>query len=80
MNYPPPNYPPNYGTPVNSSPVVIVTTQNVSGTKCPRCGHTGGSLPKYSMGGVAWAWCCCLLWTTGFLWYIPLCSNNCKDI
>lgn len=85
-------YPPVYDSPqmmqaprvdpVMGAPMmgVIAIEAGMGGTACPVCGHVGPSIPRYTMGCAAWSWCCCLFWTTLFLWLIPVCSSGCKDV
>lgn len=65
------------GQPVMAPNIITIGT---GGTACPVCGHVGPSIPRYTMGCAAWSWCCCLFWTTFFLWLIPICSSGCKDV
>jgi hypothetical protein len=81
-------YPPAYNqiaydappmmAPSTGAPIII--HNGSGGTACPACGHVGNSIPRYTMGCVAWSWCCALFWGSYFLWLIPMCSNTCKDI
>jgi hypothetical protein len=70
---------PQMMAPMGNVGVISIETGNY-GTVCPVCGHVGPSFPRYTMGCVSWAWCCCLLWTFPIFALIPLCSNGCKDI
>jgi len=77
---------PGFAQPVMGAPVmapqmgIIAIETGMGGTACPVCGHVGPSIPRYVMGCTAWAWCCCLFWTTLFLWLIPICATGCKDV
>jgi hypothetical protein len=53
---------------------------NNHGSPCPVCQHDTDHIPRKKIGGVAIAWCICLLF---FGFYgpclIPLCTDRCKD-
>lgn len=80
---PPAYYPPPQ--PQQQGPMIINlgnnNNNNNSGSPCPTCQHSTDSIPRKKIGGVAIAWCICLLFTVGAygLCLIPLCSDNCKD-
>lgn len=79
---PPTYYPP---PPQQQQGPMIINLGNQSssntGSPCPTCQHATDSIPRKKIGGVAIAWCICLLFTVGAygLCLIPLCSDNCKD-
>ena len=78
---PPPGYgaPPGYG---NAGPTVIhIDNDGDDGTPCQYCGTNTTHICRRVNGGVTYAWCCCLLLTTGILCFVPFCfCENCKDV
>jgi hypothetical protein len=76
---PPPVY--GYGVPPPSGPTVIhINNQDNDGTPCQFCGSKTDHIPRKSVGCVAIAWGCCLLWTTGWLCWLPCVMDGCKDV
>ena len=79
----PPGYgqpPPGYGHPQGPT-VIHVDNDDNDGTPCQYCGTNTTHICRRTSGGVTYAWCCCLLITTGFLCFVPFfCCENCKDV
>lgn len=61
-------------------PTVIHINNDDDGTPCQFCGGKTPNVTRKSVGGVAIAWGCCLLWTTGFLCWLPCVMDGCKDV
>ena len=76
--------PPMYGQPQT---IIIqqneATITNMAQTgdieKCAQCQTETDNITRYQVGGVTFAWCCCLLFTTGILCWIPFVCDGCKD-
>ena len=75
---PPPMYGGGYGAP--QGPTVIHINNDDDGTPCQFCGGKTPNVTRKSVGGVAIAWGCCLLWPTGFLCWLPCVMDGCKDV
>lgn len=73
MTPPPPMYP------SMSQGATIINVSKSSGTKCPFCNENTGNILRRKAGCVTWAWCVCLMFTTGCC-FIPFCVDGCKDI
>jgi hypothetical protein len=69
---------PMYHPPNQQGPTIITMT-STGGTKCPFCSENTGSILRRRAGCVTWAWCVCLMFTTGCC-FIPFCVDGCKDI
>lgn len=77
--------PPMYG----GGPQVVVIQQNEATisnmtqmgkiSTCALCQKETDNVMRHKVGGVTFAWCCCLLVTTGFLFWVPFCCDGCKD-
>ena len=81
---PPPAYYPPPPPPQQAQPMIINlgnNNNNSNGSPCGICQGDTGTITRKKIGGVAIAWCICLLLTVGGygLCFIPLCSDNCKD-
>lgn len=48
-------------------------------SKCGYCNKETDNVMRTKIGGVTIAWCCFLMITTGFLFWIPCCVDSCKD-
>ena len=60
---PPPAY--GYGVPPPTGPTIIhINNDGDDGTPCQFCGSKTSHIARKSVGTVAIAWGCCLLWTT----------------
>lgn len=83
MYAPPPTYYPPPQAPQQQGPMIINLGGNNnndgSGSPCPACGKDTGNIPRKTIGGVAIAWCLCLLFFTGSFCFYPLCNDSCKD-
>lgn len=75
LSPPPPPPPPPPQT-------IIITrnnNKNSNASPCSTCGDDTGNIPRRKVGMVAIIWC--LLLTSCFICYIPLCcTDSCKDI
>ena len=82
---PPPNYgygqppPPNYGQPTGPT-VIHINNDDDDGTPCQFCGGNTNHITRRTVGCVAIAWGCCLLYTTGILCCLPCFIDGCKDV
>lgn len=83
---PPPTYYPPQQQQQAPGPMIINlagnnNNNNGTGSPCPTCQHDTSSIPRKKIGGVAIAWCICLLLTAGGwgLCIYPLCTDSCKD-
>lgn len=59
--------------------VIVIDNDNNDGTPCQFCGTNTNHITRKKVGGVAFAWGCCLLITTGFFCWLPCCIDGCKD-
>ncbi len=76
---PPPAY--GYGVPPPTGPTIIhINNDGDDGTPCQFCGSKTSHIARKSVGAVAIAWGCCLLWTTGWLCWLPCVMDGCKDV
>lgn len=74
---PPPAYPQQ-----NQGPMIInLGNNNSNGSPCGVCQNDTSTISRKKIGGVAIAWCVCLLLTIGpyGLCFIPFCMDSCKD-
>ena len=89
---PPPGYgqppPPNYGHGQPNQVIIVQeqnepTIQNITRmgdiSKCEMCQKDTENVMRTKVGGVAIAWCCCLLVTTGVCFWVPCVIDSCKD-
>lgn len=76
---PPPMYGGGYGAPQGPT-VIHINNDDNDGTPCQFCGGKTSNVTRKSVGGVAIAWGCCLLWSTGFLCWLPCVMDGCKDV
>ena len=76
---PPPAYSPPSPQPQQGPMIINLGNNNDnSGTHCQICGQGTGNIPRRKAGCVTWAWCICLLLTTGWC-CIPFFIDGCKD-
>lgn len=48
-------------------------------SQCPFCNKETKNILRRKTGCTTIGWCLCLLFTTGFFFWIPFCCDGCKD-
>ena len=69
-----------FGAPPAGPTIIHINNDDNDGTPCQFCGQKTSHISRRTVGGVAIAWSCCLLWTTGWLFWLPCVMDGCKDM
>lgn len=66
--------------PAPAGPTIInISSGKQEGSKCPACGEHSESVQRKDAGCATWSWCICLALTVTPLFFIPFCTDSCKD-